>query len=101
MSKLMPPDGSPRRRRLSDVFVWLRNAFFLMIDSNIANDPLQLTWVTNQLEQLDRRRYVNIVAVFHHPPFSSGPHGGDMVEPATAVIRNVYMRCFASTMSAC
>ena len=95
MSKLMPPEGSPRRLAGYPTYSFgYGNTFFLMIDSNIANDPLQLTWVTNQLEQLDRRRYVNIVAVFHHPPFSSGPHGGDTVEPATAVIRNVYMPLF-------
>jgi hypothetical protein len=95
MSKLMPPEGSPRRLSGYPTYTFgYGNTFFVMIDSNIANDPLQLTWVTNQLEQLDRRRYVNIVAVFHHPPFSSGPHGGDTVEPATAVIRNVYMPLF-------
>ena len=43
---------------------------------------------------LDRRRYVNVVAFFHHPPFSSGPHGGATVEREAATLRSKYMPLF-------
>ena len=33
-------------------------------------------------------------AVFHHPPFDSGQHGGDLLEPASAAIRAVYLPLF-------
>src|SRR5439155_25366183 len=71
-------------------------------------DPIQLAWVTDQLEHLDRARFRHIVAFFHHPALSSGPHGGasaapvpgtgakapDRVEPQTTAIRTVYMPLF-------
>jgi hypothetical protein len=68
--------------------------FIVVFDSNIAEDPTQLAWVTSQLEGLDRKRYVHVFAAFHHPPLSSGPHGGDIVEPATASIRRLYLPLF-------
>jgi hypothetical protein len=95
MSKLIPPEGSPRRLAGYPTYTFgYGNTFFIMLDSNIAADAFQLAWVTDQLEHLDRRRYVNLVAVFHHPPFSSGPHGGDTVEPATIAIRDQWMPLF-------
>jgi len=50
--------------------------------------------VTSQLEGLDRSRYRNVFAVFHQPPFSSGPHGGPTLEPASAAMRVVYLPLF-------
>lgn len=52
------------------------NMFVIAIDSNIATDPIQLSWVANQLERLDRERFPHVAVFFHHPPFSSGPHSG-------------------------
>src|SRR5215470_12184799 len=95
MSKLMPPDGSPRRLKGYPTFAFgYGNAFFIMFDSDIATDETQLTWVTKQLEGLNRTRYVHVFAVFHDPPFGSGPHGGDSLEPQSAVIRAVYLPLF-------
>jgi len=95
MSNLMPPDGSPRRL---DGYVTYSfgygNSFFIVLDSEIATDAKQLTWVTAQLEGLDRRRYRNVFAVFHHPPFDSGQHGGPLIEPESAAIRAVYLPLF-------
>jgi len=94
-SRLMPPEGSPRRLSGYPTYTFgYGNSFFIALDSNIANDALQLAWVTDQLEHLDRSRYRHIVAFFHHPPFSSGPHGGDHVEPQSAAIRRSYMPLF-------
>lgn len=95
MAKLMPAEGSPRR--LNGYFTYafgFGNAFFIMLDSNVASDQTQLAWVTRQLEGLDRGRYHHVFAVFHHPPFSSGPHGGDLIEPQTEAIRALYMPLF-------
>jgi hypothetical protein len=78
------------------------NVFAMAIDSNIADDRTQLAWISSQLDQLDRSRYRHIVAFFHHPMFSSGPHGGsspgasaaasstDNVEAQTAAMRSLY-----------
>jgi hypothetical protein len=66
---------------------------------------VQLAWVTDQLEHLDRSRYRHIIAFFHHPIFSSGPHGGvtpgptgpatdDNVERQTASVRALYAPLF-------
>ena len=58
MSKLMPPEGSPRRLSGYPTYAFgYGNAFFIAFDSNIAADALQLAWVTDQLEHLDRARY--------------------------------------------
>ena len=48
----------------------------------------------SQLAGLDRKRYKNVVAFFHHPPFSSGPHGGAKVEPQAAAMRARYVPLF-------
>ena len=95
MSKLMPPDGSPRRLAGYPTFSFgYGNAFFILLDSDIATDQTQREWVTHQLEGLDRRRYHHVFAVFHHPPFNSGQHGGDVVEPPSAEIRAAYLPLF-------
>ena len=109
MSKLIPPEGSPRRLSGYPTYAFgYGNAFFIAFDSNIASDPIQLAWVADQLEHLDRARYHHVIAFFHHPPFSSGPHGGasaapvpgtgqkapDRLEPQTVAIRTMYMPLF-------
>jgi len=95
LSNLIPPDGSPRRLTGYPTYAFgYGNLFAIAFDTNIAADPAQLAWVTAQLEGLDRRRYRHVLAFFHHPPFSSGPHGGAHVEPGTAAVRDVYMPLF-------
>ena len=95
MSKLMPPDGSPRRLDGFPTYAFgYGNAFFIFLDSDIPTNEKQLTWVTKQLEGLDRTRFPHVFAVFHHPPFDSGQHGGDIVEPQSAAIRAVYLPLF-------
>jgi hypothetical protein len=105
LSRLIPEEGSPRRLSGYPTYAFgYGQVFVVAIDSNIAADPLQLTWVTDQLEHLDRNRYRHLIVFFHHPPFSSGPHGGatpgpsaatgDSVEPATAAIRSLYAPLF-------
>jgi hypothetical protein len=105
ISRLIPPEGSPRRLAGYAAYAFgYGNAFFIALDSNIASDPVQLAWVDDQLDHLDRGRYHHVVAFFHHPPFSSGPHGGasadpvpgtgqkapDRLEPQTVAIRSLY-----------
>ncbi len=109
ISKIIPPEGSPRRLSGYPTYAFgFGNAFFIAFDSNIAGDPVQLAWVTDQLEHLDRARYPHIVAFFHHAVFSSGPHGGasadpvpgtgmkapDRPEPQTIALRTMYMPLF-------
>jgi calcineurin-like phosphoesterase family protein len=95
MAKLIPAEGSPRRLNGYLTYAFgFGNTFFIVLDSNIASDQAQLAWVTKQLEGLDRGRYHHVFAVFHHPPFSSGPHGGDIIEPQTEAIRALYMPLF-------
>lgn len=95
IARLIPPEGSPRRLNGYPTYaVGYGNTFLIALDSNLAADTLQLAWVTDQLEYLDRKRFRHVVVFFHHPPFSSGPHGGDIVEPATAAIRATYMPLF-------
>jgi hypothetical protein len=100
MSKLMPAEGSPRRLNGYPTYAFgYGSSFFIAFDSNIADDSVQLAWVRNQLEHLDRRRYRHVIAFFHHPAFSSGPHSrvsGDPAapEPQTAAIRNLWLPLF-------
>ena len=109
MSKLLPPEGSSRRLSGYPTYTFgFDNTFFIAFDSNIASDAVQLAWMTDQLEHLDRNRYHHVVVFFHHPPFSAGPHGGasaapepgtgqkapDRVEPQTVAIRALYMPLF-------
>ena len=95
MSQLIPPDGAPRRLSGYPTYAFgYGNTFMLAMDSNIASDEKQYQWVKSQLEQLNRKRYTNIVVMFHHPVFSSGPHGGSTVETPTAVLRSRYMPLF-------
>jgi 3',5'-cyclic AMP phosphodiesterase CpdA len=95
MARLMPPDDSPRRLAGYATYAFgYGNAFFLMIDSNIAGDQKQLGWITGQLEGLDHSRYRHIFAVFHHPPFDSGQYGGPVPQPVSAAMRANYLPLF-------
>ena len=95
MSKLIPPEGSPRRLSGYATYAFAYgNLLAIMLDSNIARDEFQLAWVTDQLEHLDRSRYEHVIAVFHHPLFSSGQHGGPTLEPESAAIRDLYVPLF-------
>lgn len=94
-AKLIPPEGSPRRLNGYPTYgVGYGNTFLLFFDSIIADDSVQFEWIRRQLDGLDRRRYVNVVAVYHHPAFSSGPHGGPTVEIQAAAMRRRYMPLF-------
>jgi hypothetical protein len=94
IAKLIPPEGSPRRLNGYATYAFgYGNTFVIAYDSTIAADPLQLAWVTDQLEHLDRRRFPNVFAFAHYPPYSSGPHGV-VVEPQTLSIRSTYMPLF-------
>lgn len=95
LTNLIPPGNSPRRLAEYPTFSFgYGNTFVIGLDSNIADDMPQYEWVKTQLEGLDRKRYVNVVVFFHHPVFSSGPHGGSKTEPQTAVLRARYMPLF-------
>lgn len=95
MANLIPPDTASRRLPEYPTYAFgYGNTFVIALDSNIANDQTQYDWVRKQLEGLDRKRYVNIVVLLHHPIFSSGPHGGARIEPPTAALRARYMPLF-------
>lgn len=95
MALLIPPDNTARRLRGYPTYAFgYGNTFVIALDSNIAADVAQYDWVKGQLEGLDRRRYVNVIVLFHHPVFSSGPHGGARIEPPSASLRSLYMPLF-------
>jgi 3',5'-cyclic AMP phosphodiesterase CpdA len=95
MSRLIPPDGATRRLDGYPTYAFgFGNTFVLALDSNIAGDSTQFAWAAAQLEGLDRERYVHVVAFFHHPAYSSGPHGGSVVERPTAIVRARWMPLF-------
>ena len=94
-ARLIPPEGSPRRLKGYPTYAFgYGNTFFVAFDSAIPDDSTQFAWVKSQLEGLDRRRYVNVVMFFHHPPFSSGPHGGANIEYQAETIRAKWMPLF-------
>src|SRR5262249_4132909 len=85
ISRLIPPEGSPRRLNGYPTYAFgYGNAFFIALDSDIASDATQASWVANQIEHLDRARYHHVIAFFHHPPYSSGPHSGPSAHPVPA-----------------
>jgi hypothetical protein len=92
---LIPKDGSPRRLSGYPTYAFgYGNTFVLAIDADIASDEKQLQWVREELEGLDRSRYVNVFVLCHHAPFSSGHHGGPTLEPETVSLRSLYMPLF-------
>ena len=95
VSKLIPPNGSPRRLQGATTYSFgYGNTFVIALDANIVEDEDQYQWIKSQLEGLDRKRYINVVAFCHQAPFSSGPHGGAHVEKATTDLRARYMPLF-------
>jgi hypothetical protein len=81
ISRLIPPEGSPRRLSGYGTFaVGYGNVFVIGFDSNVAGDRFQLAWVTHQLEHLDRRRYPHVAVFLHHQPYSSGRYSGVATE---------------------
>ena len=98
VGSLIPPDGSPRRLSGYPTYSFgFGNTFVLGFDANIAGDEKQFRWVKAQLEEVDRKRYVNIIVFCHQAPFSSGPHGGPTVEEPTIELRNKYMPLFRAS----
>lgn len=92
---LIPPSGATRRLDGYPTYAFgYGNTFVLALDSNIPEDSTQLAWAEAQLAGLDRRRYAHVVAFFHHPAYSSGPHGGALVERPTAGVRARWMPLF-------
>jgi hypothetical protein len=92
VSRLIPPAAAARRLAGYPTYAFgYGNTFVIALDSNVAGDERQLEWVRGQLEGLDRARYVHRIVFFHHPPFSSGPHGGPRVERPTAELRARYL----------
>ncbi len=91
-ANLIPSDASPRRLKGYPTYAFgYGNTFFIAFDSDIPDDSVQFEWVKAQLAGLDRARYVNVALFFHHPPFSSGPHGGAKLERQAASIRTRWM----------
>jgi hypothetical protein len=100
ISKLIPPEGSPRRLGGYPTYAFgYGNTFVIALDSNIAADTLQFSWVSDQLEHLDRGRYRHVIAFFHHPPYSSGPHGGGSAQPVPGTGKKVADRPEAQTVA--
>lgn len=94
-ANLIPAEGSARRLKGYPTYAFgYGNTFFIAFDSDIPADEVQFAWVQAQLAGLDRKRYVNIALFFHHPPFSSGPHGGATLETQAAIIRSKWMPLF-------
>jgi hypothetical protein len=92
---LIPADGATRRLDGYPTYAFgYGNTFVIAFDSNIAEDSTQLAWVSAQLEGLNRTRYTHVVAFFHHPAYSSGPHGGSTIERPTLAVRTHYMPLF-------
>jgi 3',5'-cyclic AMP phosphodiesterase CpdA len=95
MSQLYPLVGSARRLGTSASYAFgIGPLFIIAIDSNSAADPEQLAWVSAQLDGLDRKRFKTIAAFLHHPPYTSGPHGGAIIEPETMAVRSNWMPLF-------
>jgi Calcineurin-like phosphoesterase len=93
--KLIPAEGSSRRLAGYPTYAFgYGNTFFMALDSDIPDDTTQLAWMRSQLAGLDRRRYTNVAVFFHHPPFSSGPHGGAAPERQATSIRAKWMPLF-------
>jgi 3',5'-cyclic AMP phosphodiesterase CpdA len=94
-AELIPPEGSPRRLAGYPTYAFgYGNTYFIAVDSDIPDDTTQIAWMRSQLAGVERRRYPNVTVFFHHPPFSSGPHGGATLERQAASIRAKWMPLF-------
>lgn len=95
VSEFLPADGTARRLAGYPTYAFgYGNTFVVALDSNIAGDDRQFAWTKAQLAGLDRSRYINVIAFFHHPPFSSGPHGGPTLEAPSVALRARYLPLF-------
>jgi len=95
MAKLWPPEGSPKRLAGYPTFAFGYGPMFVVaLDSNVAGDMTQFQWVSDQLDRLDRRRFPLVAAIFHHPPITSGSHGGPVVERESETMRRLYLPLF-------
>jgi hypothetical protein len=95
MANLWPPEGSARRLTGYPTYTFAYGSFFfIVLDTNIAEDQVQFEWVSAQLRALDHSRFPEVVAVFHHPPITSGEHGGPTVEPQSEALRRLYLPLF-------
>jgi hypothetical protein len=95
MANLWPPEGTASRLTGYPTYTFAYGSFFfIVLDSNIAEDHVQFEWVSAQLRAVDRSRFPEIVAVFHHPPITSGQHGGPTVEPQSETLRRLYLPLF-------
>jgi hypothetical protein len=95
LSTMIPSESASRRLPEYPTYAFAYgNTFVLALDSNISDDQTQFNWAKAQLEGLDRKRFVNVVVVFHHPPFASGPHGGPRTEPQSLGMRTRYLPLF-------
>ena len=100
ISRLIPAEGSPRRLSGYPTYAFgFGHMFVIALDSQIAADTVQLAWVTDQLEKLDRARYRHVVVFFHHPMYSSGPHGGASADPVPGTGVKVADRPEAQTVA--
>lgn len=68
-----PSDLTPERNYSFDY----ADAHFVVIDSNLQADELQKTVVPWLQRDVRRSKAKWKFVVFHHPPFSSGPHGDE------------------------
>jgi len=94
-TRLIPAEGSPRRLNGYPTYAFgYGNTYFIAVDSDIPDDTAQIAWMRTQLAGLDRRRYTNVAVFFHHPPFSSGQHGGAKLERQASSIRDKWMPLF-------
>src|SRR5262249_29306107 len=93
--RLIPPAGSPRRLAGYPTYAFgYGNTYFIAVDSDIPDDTTQIAWMRAQLAGLDRKRFTHVAVFFHHPPFSSGPHGGAKLERQAASIPSKWMPLF-------
>jgi hypothetical protein len=95
VSALIPTEGSARRLSGYTTYsLGYGNTFVIALDANLADDPAQYDWIKQQLEGLDRVRYVNVIVFCHQAPFSSGPHGGARTEQQALDLRARYLPLF-------
>ena len=73
----------PARWRSVDI----GNLHIILLDSlvDIGNGSLQYKWLEDDLQSVDARESI-VIAVFHHPPYSTGPHEEDEMGLRTTIV---------------
>ena len=95
VSALIPRDGARRLSGQPAYAFGYGNTFVVSLDSNIAGDDKQFQWIKGQLDGLDRARYVNVIAFFHHAAvLLRSARRGAIVEAPAAALRATYMPLF-------